>query len=88
MDQIRSRITGRIKPREGYAVLRCLSLRTCPNRNQQISSFTDIIDAELDLNWTKRHIGNVFDAGKQQMNRALRVIADDNLREQPGRLHF
>jgi hypothetical protein len=60
-----------------------LWLRTYQNYNQQISSFINIINAELDLNWTKRQIGTVFGIGKRQLHRELRVIADDGRREQP-----
>jgi hypothetical protein len=61
-----------------------LSLRTYPNHNQQIFSLTEIVNAELDSSWTKRQIGIIFDTGKRQVNHALRMIADDNRREQPG----
>jgi hypothetical protein len=64
IDQIRARISGRMKPWYVCAVLRCLSLRTHPNRNQQIFSFTEIAKAELDVGWTKGQIGTVFDIGK------------------------
>jgi hypothetical protein len=47
--QIRAKISGRMKARQVCAVLRRLSLRTYPNRNQQISSFTEIVNAQLDL---------------------------------------
>jgi hypothetical protein len=73
-----------MKPQQTSAVLRRLSPRTSPNRNQHISSFTEIVNAELDRSWTKSQIGTVVDIGRRQVNRALRVIADDNRREQPG----
>jgi hypothetical protein len=53
IDQIRARISGRMNHRQVCAVLRRLSPRTYPNRNQQISSFTEIVNAEFDLSWTK-----------------------------------
>jgi hypothetical protein len=79
--QIRANISGRTKPRQICAVFRRPSLRTYPNRNQQISSFTEIVNAELDLSWTKGQIRTVFNIGKRQVHRALHVVADDNRRE-------
>jgi hypothetical protein len=48
-------------PRQVCADFRRLSLRTRPNRNQQISSSTEIGNAELDRSWTKGQIGTVLD---------------------------
>jgi hypothetical protein len=85
MDQIRERIAGRMKLQEVCDVLQHLWPRTYSNRNQQISSFTDIINPKLDLNWTKRQINPACDIGKRQVNRPLSLIDDDNRRKQSGR---
>jgi hypothetical protein len=53
IDQIRAKISGRMKPRQVCAVLHRHSLPTYPNHNQQISFFAEIVNAELDLSWTK-----------------------------------
>jgi protein-arginine kinase activator protein McsA len=62
--QIRTGITRRMKPREACAILQRLSRRVYTNRNQQISSFTNIISGKLDFNRTNWQIGSVFDIGK------------------------